>query len=255
MITDPIFYLAATPAVFLLGLSKGGFSGVGILSMPLIALVIPPVQAAAIMLPVLMAQDVVTVWSYRKTWDKASLTHLVPGALLGIAAGYVFATVVPESVVRVLIGLIAIGFCLDHWVRPSAAGLAARPHDWRSGTILGAASGYTSFVIHVGGPPFNMYTIPRGLDRDTFVGTAAVFFAFVNLVKLPAFLALGQMSIPNLATAAALLPLAIVSNLFGIWLVRRVPAELFYRMIYALTFIVGVALSISGLRSMLIASA
>src|SRR5215217_1574377 len=84
MITDPLFYLAAAPAVLLMGLSKGGFAGLGLLSLPLLALVVSPVQAAAIMLPILIAQDVVTVWAYRRAWDSGDLAILLPGAALGI---------------------------------------------------------------------------------------------------------------------------------------------------------------------------
>lgn len=250
MITDPLFYLVAVPAVILYGLSKGGFSGVAILSTPLMALVVSPLQAAAILLPVLMVQDVVTVWSYRRTWDARTLLHLAPGALAGILAGYLFASAVSDATVRILVGLIAIGFCLDHWLRSPARRAVVRNHSWLSGTVLGAISGYTSFVIHVGGPPFNMYAIPRGLTRDTFVGTAALFFAAVNLVKVPPFLALGVLTPGVLATAAMLFPLAVVANLAGIWLVRRVPVELFYRLIYVLTFLVGCVLLAGGLRAL-----
>lgn len=249
MILDPIFYFAAVPAVILCGLSKGGFSGVAILSTPLLALVVPPVQAAAIMLPVLMVQDVVTVSSYRKTWDAKTLAYLFPGALLGILAGYFFAKFVTDAEIRVLIGALALIFCLDVWLRPRPTGALPRPHHWRSGTILGALSGYTSFVIHVGGPPFNMYAVPRGLSRDVFVGTAGIFFAVVNVVKVPPFFALGQFTAENLLTAAALFPAAILSNMAGIWLVRRVPPELFFKIIVWLTFFVGCVLVWTGFRA------
>ena len=91
MITDPVFYAAAVPAVILMGLAKGGFSGLGALSLPLMALVVSPVQSAAIMLPILIVQDVVTVWAYRHTWDRRNLAILVPSAVLGIFLGYLLA--------------------------------------------------------------------------------------------------------------------------------------------------------------------
>jgi uncharacterized membrane protein YfcA len=251
MITDPAFYAVAVPAVTLYGLSKGGFAGVAILSMPLLSLVISPIQAAAIMLPVLMVQDVVTVWSYRKTWDGATLLHLAPGALAGIVAGYLFASFVSDAAVRIIVGVIAVAFCLDRWIRHNGKGTEGRPQNWLSGTILGALSGYTSFVIHVGGPPFNMYALARGLPRDVFVGSAALFFAAANLVKVVPFIALGQLTLENVATAAVLFPLAVVANLAGIWLVRRMPAGLFYRLIYMLTFLVGCVLLVGGLRPFL----
>src|SRR5688572_21172971 len=84
MITDPFFYAAAVPAVILMGLAKGGFSGLGLLALPLMALVVSPVQSAAIMLPILIVQDVVTVWAYRRTWDRRNVLILVPSATFGI---------------------------------------------------------------------------------------------------------------------------------------------------------------------------
>lgn len=250
MITDPAFYAVAIPAVTLYGLSKGGFSGIGILSMPLLSLVISPIQAAAIILPVLIVQDVVTVWTFRGKWDAATLWHLAPGALAGILAGYLFASYVSDGAVRIIVGLIAIGFCLDRWLRPAPA-IEGRPQNWLSGTLLGALSGYTSFVIHIGGPPFNMYAIARGLPRDVFVGSSALFFAASNLIKVPPFIALGQLSLENLGTAAVLFPLAVVANMAGIWLVRRMPTGLFYQLIYALTFLVGCVLLAGGIRAVL----
>lgn len=249
MIVDPLFYAAAVPAVTLYGLSKGGFQGIGILSMPLLSLVIAPVQAAALILPVLMVQDVVTVWSYRRTWHGPTLLHLVPGALVGILAGFLFASVVSDAAIRLIVGTIAVGFCLDRWLRARAELIQPKPQNWLSGTVFGALSGYTSFVIHIGGPPFNVYAMPRGLSRDVFVGTSAIFFAGVNWVKVPPFLALGQMTLENLSTSAALFPVAIASNAAGIWLVRRVSPAAFYQIIYGLTFLVGSFLLVTGIRA------
>src|SRR3712207_9533089 len=96
MITDPLFYAVAVPAVTLLGLAKGGFSGLGMLSLPLMALVVSPVQAAAITLPILIVQDVVSVWAYRYTWDKRNVVILVVGAISGILTGYLLAAQVSD---------------------------------------------------------------------------------------------------------------------------------------------------------------
>src|SRR5687768_10944308 len=106
MIADPLFYLAEAPAVVLMGLAKGGFVGLGLLSLPLITLVVSPVQAAAIMLPLLIAQDVVTVWAYRHTWDGRNLAILLPAATLGIGIGYLIAAQVPDAAVALAVGVI-----------------------------------------------------------------------------------------------------------------------------------------------------
>ena len=250
-----IFYAAAVPAVILVGLSKGGFSGLGTLSLPLLTLVSAPIRAAAIMLPILIVQDVVSVWSFRKTWDRALLFHLIPGAALGVIAGYALAAYVPRAAVALAVGLISIVFGV---LRLRVEFAAKRPAPTTLpvptpllGVAAGAASGFTSQISHAGGPPFQMYVLPKGLPRDVFIGTSSIFFAAVNWMKVPAYLALGQLTPKSLSAGAALLPVALLSTWGGVWLVRRVPGEAFYRIIYGLLIIVGLKLSADGLGGLI----
>ena len=225
MIAQPSFYAAAVPAVILLGLSKGGFAGLGVLGMPLMALTIPPVQAAAITLPILIVQDAFSVWVYRRNWDRTNLKILLPGAIAGIVAAYLLAAKVPDAAVALVLGTISIVFALRRFLsRLSGRGAVAGPRrsTGRPGWFWGAVAGFTSMIAHAGGPPFQIYVIPQQLPRDIFVGTGVVFFALVNLIKVPPYLALGQFSRENLLTSAVLFPLAIASTWAGVWLVRRV---------------------------------
>ena len=107
MIDDPLFYAAAVPAVIMMGLAKGGFAGIGAMALPLIALVISPVQAAAILLPILIVQDMVSVWAFRRDWDRGILLVMVPGAVVGIAAGYLLAAKVSSVAVLGALGATA----------------------------------------------------------------------------------------------------------------------------------------------------
>src|SRR5690606_19016507 len=97
MLSEPIFSWLAIPAVVLLGLSKGGFAGVGAIAMPLLALRISPVQAAGILLPVLIVQDAVSVWAFRKDWARDILALLIPSALVGIVLAYLLAAKVSAT--------------------------------------------------------------------------------------------------------------------------------------------------------------
>jgi uncharacterized membrane protein YfcA len=247
MITEPLFYLAAVPAVILMGLSKGGFSGLGLLSLPLMALVVSPVQSAAIMLPILIVQDVVTVWAYRHAWDRRNLAILVPSAALGILAGYLLAAQVSEAAVTLAVGIISLAFALRRLVveRRGAAVEATRA-DVTPGVFWGAIIGFTSMIAHAGGPPFQIYVMPQRLARDIFVGTGAVLFALVNWLKVIPYLALGQFSHENLASSAALFPVAIASTWAGVWLVRRVSGGRFYTLVYYLLIVVGLKLIHDG---------
>jgi uncharacterized membrane protein YfcA len=243
MITDWHFYALAVPAVILLGLSKGGFAGMGALSLPLLAFAIDPVRAAAITLPILIAQDVVGVWAFRRTVDWRLLGWMLPGSVLGIALGYGFAASVSSAAVMAMVGAISIvfgGYRLWAARHPAPGGTAAWP-DW-IGSLFGIASGFTSQIAHAGQPPFQLWVLPRNLPRDILVGTTAVFFAATNWIKVPAYWALGQFTPANLMKSAALLPLALVSTVAGVWLVRRVDAARFYTAIYVLMILVGIAL-------------
>jgi len=259
MLTDPLFYAVAIPAVILLGLAKGGFAGIGVVAVPLMALVISPVLAAAITLPILLAQDVVSVWSFRRTWDRGLLVLMLPAAAVGVFVGWLLAARVSVAAVELSIGVISIAFSLQRlWAEravKAAEAVEAGPDrplmGLGLGALCGAIAGFTSQVAHAGGPPFQIYVLPRRLPRDVFIGTSAIFFATVNWMKVPAYIALGQFTPQVLTTAAVLLPLALASTWAGVWLVRRVPAEGFYRVIYVLLIAVGAKLAWDGAHGLL----
>jgi uncharacterized membrane protein YfcA len=222
MISDPWFYAAAIPAVIILGLSKGGFAGIGTLATPIVALAVPPVQAASILLPILVVQDLYSIYVYRRHWDPFNLRALMPGACIGVFAA-------PRQLMS----------------RSAASGLIERPRV-ALGWFWGALSGFTSMISHAGGPPFQIYVMPQRLESRVFVGTSVLFFAVVNWTKVPPYLALGQFSPANLATSAVLFPLALAATWFGVVLVQHFSNERFYITVYVLMVLIGVKLVIDG---------
>lgn len=244
---EPAFYLFAIPAVILIGLSKGGFAGLGALGTPLIALGAGPVRGAAILLPILIVQDVVAVVAFRRSWDRSIVATMLPGAVLGILLGYGLAAWVSTEAVMLALGLISIlfgGYRL--WVERLGMPVAATPSRL-SGGLFGVATGFTSQIAHAGGPPFQMWVMPQRLARDVFVGTNAVFFALLNWLKVPAYAALGQFTAANALAALALLPVAIAASIAGVHLVRRVDSEKFYALVYVLMIVAGTKLVLDGL--------
>lgn len=242
--TDLQFYAATIPAVILVGLAKGGFSGLGALALPLMALAMSPVRAAAILLPILIVQDVVGVWAFRKEWDGRVLAATLPGALMGIVIGYLLAARVSvDAVLGVLGGLSILFGAYRLWVdRSGGRVVAARNSPGWVGALFGMGAGFASQIAHAGGPPFQMWVMPKRLSPAVYAGTTAIFFAVVNWMKVPAYLALGQFTDDNLLAAATLLPLAIASTFAGVWLVRRVSAERFYTIVYVLMIALGIEL-------------
>ena len=243
MITDPLFYLLAVVAVLITGISKGGFGGgLTVVAVPLMALVIPPFQAAAIMLPILCLMDLTGLAAYWRRWDPRSLRIMIPGALAGILLGALTVRWISEDMLRILIGLIAVTFALNHWLGAKERYAGYRPGGVLAGRFWGAATGFTSFAAHAGGPPAAIYLLPQRMDKTLFVGTTVVLFTLVNYVKLIPYAWLGQFHVSNLLTALVLLPLAPLGILLGVWLHKRVSTLWFYRICYVLLFMTGLRL-------------
>jgi uncharacterized membrane protein YfcA len=248
MITDPFFYAFAIPAVILLGLSKGGFAGVGTASTPLLALYIPPLEAAALILPVLMTQDAISVWWYRRDWDGWNLKVMLPGAFAGMGLAWALAAQITENDVRLIVGAIGVAFCMQAYFRRALTEPVQKTS--ASGLFWGAMSGFTSFMSQAGGPPFQVHVLPQRLEKLKLVGTTTLFFAVVNALKIGPYFALGQFSTQNFTTSLVLLPVAVIANFCGIWLVARTPTGIFYRIAYVLVFLISLALLARGLRAL-----
>jgi len=246
MIADPLFWLCAVIAVLMMGISKGGIGGLGLASVPLMALTIGPIQAAAIMLPILIVMDWVGVWSYRKYWDKTVLVLMLPFAVFGIFLGWLLAGYVNERFVLISVGVIAVLFPVYAVFKPQGEQGFIKDNK-PFGIIAAIIAGFTSFVAHAGGPPFKTYVIPQGLDKRVFAGTGVMFFFVVNFVKLLPYAMLGQFDATNIKTSLMLIPLAPVGVLIGVWLVNVIDQAVFFKIIYALIFAVGVKLLWDGI--------
>jgi uncharacterized membrane protein YfcA len=237
---DPLFYIVATLAVVLVGVAKGGFAGLGAASMPILVLVMDPIRAAAMLLPILLVQDVVSVWAFRRDFHLPTLKLMLPGALVGVALGWWMATTVPVSAVRAMVGLIALAFGMYRIAQ--SMGFALKPRGdlplWL-GTFWGGVSGFTSQVAHAGGPPFQVWALSRKLPHTMFIGTSSLFFAALNWLKVPAYAALGQFTWDNMKLTLIFMPVAIASTFAGVWLVRRLSPARFNIAINVLMIAVG----------------
>lgn len=257
MMTDPIFYAVAIPAVFLVGLSKGGFGGaMALLGVPLMALAIPPVQAAAILLPILIVMDAVTLWSWRKHWNPKTLLIMVPGSIIGIAIGWFTAAWITDAMIRLIVGIVALWFVARYVTlaladKRRATPAAADDHQPAKGALWGALAGFTSFVSHAGGPPYQIYTLPLRQDPKVYTGTSVRFFAIINAIKLVPYFALGQFDLTNLSTSLALAPIAPVATLTGAYIVKRMKPEIFYPFMYAMVFLTALKLIWDGVVHLL----
>lgn len=224
------FWIAAVVAAILVGMSKGGLPVIGMMAVPVLALFMSPIKAAGLLLPVYVVSDMFGLYAYRREADWSILKVTVPAAVVGIAIGWATASVVPERLVVGLVGLIGTAFALSLLLRRTAAGPARQP-DLARGWFWGGIAGFTSFVSHGGGPPWQVYVLPLRLAKTVFAGTTTVMFAIVNATKLVPYYFLGQLNPENLKVAALLLVPASLAVLAGVRLVRVIPHELFFRLV------------------------
>jgi len=159
--------------------------------------------------------------------ERWNLKVLLPGSVVGVGAAWLFAAYVPNAYVEIAVGVTGVCFALYN----SFGKVPAQPR---------------RPSIQVGAPPYQVHILPQRLDKFTLIGTTIIFFALVNVMKLVPYFALGQFSPRTLATSAVLLPFAVATNFFGLWLARRTPTELFYRITYLLMFLISLALIWQG---------
>ncbi len=236
-------------AAFVVGLSKGGLPSIGTLGVPLMALVISPVIAAALLLPIYLATDLVGLWLYRRTYSARNLRILVPAGLIGVLIGWAFASQVSDSLVELLVGLVGIWFCASTWLRNGAGG-AAKPADLPRGMFWGTLAGFTSFVSHAGAPPFQMYVLPQRLAKLAFAGTSTILFAIINWAKVIPYWQMNSFTAVDPALPLLTLPVGILGTVVGAKLTRAIPEGLFFLLVNIALLLVSLKLIYDGLTGL-----
>ncbi|NVK02011.1 MAG: sulfite exporter TauE/SafE family protein [Oceanospirillaceae bacterium] len=249
MITDVNFYLLAITALLIVGISKGGFGGgLGMIAVPMLSLVISPIAAAAILLPVLCLMDLFALRGFKGKFDFSVLKPILPAALVGVIVGALSFHLMSERSIKFMISVLTILFCLDAVVKvilkrkpePKA------PNNMRA-AIWSSLSGFTSFSVHAGGPALNMYLLPLRLNKSVYASTTVVFFTFINYVKLIPYISLGLFDSQILTTALVLAPIAPLGIWLGIYLHNRLDEKIFYQLCYGFLFITGLKLGYDAL--------
>jgi len=239
MTIDGFFWLASL-AAFLVGLSKGGLPTIGMLAVPVLSLVMSPVKAAVLLLPIYVVSDMVSVWLYRRDFSLPNLKILVPASIVGVLMGWLTASITSDSAVKFLIGLMGIGFCFNIWLRRTPQAIQAV--SVKKGIFWGVVTGFTSFICHAGAPPFQIYVLPQRLPKVVFAGTATFLFTIVNLAKVLPYQQLNPYSEADLLKAAWLVPSALMGTLIGAYLTRRMADKWFFRIVQVGLFAISIKL-------------
>lgn len=249
MLEGWVFALAAFGA-FLAGLSKGGFGGsLGFAGSAILAMVVEPGVALALMLPVLMAIDVAAVRAFWGKWHAPSAAAILTGALPGLGLGAALFYVVSADGIRVLIGVLAVGFVAFR-VALARGLIAPRPQgfDRRKGWIAGLGVGFTSFVAHAGGPPFAVFMLGQGgIGKTQYHATSVIVFWVVNALKAAIYSVMGLFTLSLLGWSAALIPFALLGAFAGVRAHKVIPERAFFAVAHVALVLTGLKLLWDGL--------
>jgi uncharacterized membrane protein YfcA len=165
---------------------------------------------------------------------------LIPAGIVGVGIGWLTASVTSDSAVKLMIGCLGVGFCLNTWLRKTPQD--KQPANTKKGWFWGTVAGFTSFISHAGGPPFQIYVIPQRLPKLEFAGTATLLFAVINAAKIWPYQMLQPYSYDDLMRAADLVPFALAGTVLGAYITRKIADVWFYRLVQAGLFVVSLKL-------------
>jgi uncharacterized protein len=213
---DPA-YVAVVIAIlgFMIGVSKGGFGGLGALLTPILALVLPVALAVGVLLPMLMVGDVFAVYMYWKEWDLDLVKRMLPAGIVGAIAGTALLSWLSLDGLRIILGIFVLVLVAYKFVSDWIQAMRYEPRLWHApaaGLLAGVASG----MFNNGGPAFNSYLLLQKLKPRPFIATSAIYFAILNLIKVPGFLYTGVLDMPLLFSLWWVFPFIPV----GIWVAR-----------------------------------
>jgi uncharacterized membrane protein YfcA len=246
---DLVFFAFAVPAVVFAGVSKGGFgSGAAFASASILALIIEPGQALALMLPLLMLIDVAALRPYWRRWSSKEAAVLILGGIPGVALGAWLFSALDTDAMRLMIGTLSVAFVI--WQMRGHLGFslqAGRVLPGWAGALAGGVGGFTSFVSHAGGPPVAVYLLSKKPSKTEYQATTVLVFWILNLAKAIPYAGLGLFSIETLRLDLLLAPFALFGTWLGVRLHHSIPERLFFAVAYVLLTLTGVKLIWDGL--------
>lgn len=231
-------------AAVIVGVSKTALPGASTLAVAIFAAVLPARTSTATLLVLLIVGDALALLLYRRHADWRALARLAPAVVCGIVVGAIFLALADDAGVRRTIGvilLVLVGLTL--WLRRRTAASPPLGRGGRAAVVgYGSLAGFTTMVANAGGPVMSMYFLAMRFEVKAFLGTAAWFFAIVNLVKLPFAIGLGLLTVPGLLVDLVLVPAVLVGALLGRLLADRIAQATFDRLVFVLTIAAAVYL-------------
>lgn len=241
------FFVCAVISVIIVGISKSGFgAGLGILSLPLMASQSSINEALAILLPLLIAIDLVGLHRFIRNANWRILKIIIPPAIVGLLVGMIFFTAITPKVLTLSIGIFTLLFLIQNLAMSHLNIKETKSYPWL-GRAMGFTSGFTSFVAHIGGPPITVYMLREKLLPMVYTSTLGVFFTVMNFGKLGPYAYLDLLNYKQLATSIILLPCVPIGVYFGFYLAKRISMKWYYRTVRFFLLIASIKLITDGL--------
>jgi uncharacterized membrane protein YfcA len=241
------FFVCAVISVIIVGISKSGFgAGLGILALPIMASQTNINEALAILLPLLIAIDLVGLGRFIRNANWHILKIIIPPAMVGLLLGMVFFTAITPQVLTLSIGIFTLLFLIQNLAMSRMHVEETKSYPWL-GRAMGLTSGFTSFVAHNGGPPITVYMLRQKLEPMVYTSTLGVFFTVVNIGKLGPYAYLDLLHFQHLATSIVLLPCVPVGVYFGFYLAKRISMKWYYRTVRFFLLVASIKLIADGL--------
>ncbi len=236
-------------AAIIIGFSKTGLPGMGILAIPLVAMVIPARASTGLILPMLLVGDVMAVAYYRRHAVWKHLVKLLPCAVAGILLGYVLLGMVNDRQLKPVIGGVILVMLALNWWRErkmAKAGEIHVPRGWWFPMIMGLTAGVTTMMANAAGPIMVIYLLAMRLPKDEFIGTGAWYYLLLNAFKVPLSYNLGLITAESLWFNAKLAPVIVAAALLGVWTAKIVPERIFNWIVGAMAAAAAAQLVVSA---------
>jgi uncharacterized membrane protein YfcA len=238
-------WLLATLAAFCIGFSKSGFAGVGLVTVVIMARLFPPRESTGILLPLLIVGDIMSVAVFHQHARWAHIWRILPPTVVGIVAGYMIMTHIPNAIFGPVIGWIVLVMVVLQMLRKALPDLYDNvPHTRSFGWLMGIWSGVATMLANAAGPVMALYFLALNVPKYEFVGTTAWFFLLVNVFKVPFSAQLGLIHPGSLVFDLLLVPSVALGIWAGRYLVRIIPRALFEQLL--LVFAALAALRLIG---------
>ena len=224
---------AGLALAFMVGVSKTGVPGIGILVVPLMALLFPARTSVGALLPLLCLADVVATALYRRHAQWPLLWRLMPWTAVGMALAALALGHIPNRLLEPMLGGLILTLLALELVR-QRAGLSHLPHTAWFTSLAGALTGFATTLGNLAGPVVNIFLVSKGFDKKEFIGTVSWFFLIINAIKLPIFASLGMITAETLRFDLKVAPALLVGCAAGRLLLHLLPEKLFQALIMVL---------------------